>query len=98
MVEPELGARKISVLRAVVEEYVRTGEPVGSETIAEQAGLGGPGGAGPARAGRGRPAERGGLGARGATIRNEMSALEELGSLGPPHPSAGISLRIVALE
>ena len=40
MMEPELGARKISVLRAVVEEYVRTGEPVGSETIAEQAGLG----------------------------------------------------------
>jgi heat-inducible transcriptional repressor len=28
------------VLRAVVEEFVRTGEPVGSETIAEQAGLG----------------------------------------------------------
>ena len=45
MVEPteagrELGARKTSVLRAVVEEYVRSGEPVGSETIAEHAGLG----------------------------------------------------------
>ena len=40
MVEPELGARKVAVLRAVVEEYVRTGEPVGSETIAEHAGLG----------------------------------------------------------
>jgi heat-inducible transcriptional repressor len=40
MVEPELGARKMAVLRAVVEEYVRTGEPVGSETIAEHAGLG----------------------------------------------------------
>jgi heat-inducible transcriptional repressor len=37
---PELGARKSSVLHVVVEEYVRTGEPVGSETIAEQAGLG----------------------------------------------------------
>src|SRR2546427_6109930 len=36
----ELGARKAAVLRAVVEEYVRSGEPVGSETIAEQAGLG----------------------------------------------------------
>lgn len=36
----ELGPRKTAVLRAVVEEYVRTGEPVGSETIAEQAGLG----------------------------------------------------------
>jgi heat-inducible transcriptional repressor len=40
MVEPELGARKVAVLRAIVEEYVRTGEPVGSETIAERAGLG----------------------------------------------------------
>jgi heat-inducible transcriptional repressor len=40
MVEPELGARKLAVLRAVVEEYVRSGEPVGSETIAEVSGLG----------------------------------------------------------
>jgi heat-inducible transcriptional repressor len=41
MGEPsDLGARKIAVLRAVVEEYVRTGEPVGSETIAEGARLG----------------------------------------------------------
>jgi heat-inducible transcriptional repressor len=41
MGEPsDLGGRKIAVLRAVVEEYVRTGEPVGSETIAESAGLG----------------------------------------------------------
>lgn len=36
----ELGPRKVAVLRAVVEEYVHTGEPVGSETIAERAGLG----------------------------------------------------------
>ena len=34
---PELGPRKSAVLRAVVEEYVRSGEPVGSETIAERA-------------------------------------------------------------
>jgi len=40
MVERELGSRKTEVLRAVVEEFVRTGEPVGSETIAEHAGLG----------------------------------------------------------
>jgi heat-inducible transcriptional repressor len=40
MVEPELGARKLAVLRAVVDEYVRSGEPVGSETIAERSGLG----------------------------------------------------------
>jgi heat-inducible transcriptional repressor len=30
----------MAVLRAVVEEYVRSGEPVGSETIAERSGLG----------------------------------------------------------
>src|SRR5438309_5328363 len=35
-----LGERKATVLRAVVEEYVRTGEPVGSETIAERYSLG----------------------------------------------------------
>jgi heat-inducible transcriptional repressor len=37
---PELGPRKAAVLRAVVEEYVRSGEPVGSETIADHANLG----------------------------------------------------------
>jgi heat-inducible transcriptional repressor len=37
---PELGPRKAAVLHAVVEEYVRSGEPVGSETIAERSGLG----------------------------------------------------------
>jgi len=67
MVEPELGTRKIEVLRAVVEEYVRTGEPVGSETVAE----------------------RSELGVSSATIRNELSALEELGFLSHPHTSAG---------
>jgi heat-inducible transcriptional repressor len=36
----QLGARKAAVLNALVEEYVRSGEPVGSETIAERAGLG----------------------------------------------------------
>jgi len=36
----ELGSRKSAVLHAIVEEYVRTGEPVGSETIAERSGLG----------------------------------------------------------
>jgi heat-inducible transcriptional repressor len=37
---PDLGPRKAAILRVVVEEYVRSGEPVGSETIAEAAGLG----------------------------------------------------------
>jgi heat-inducible transcriptional repressor len=32
----ELGARKAAVLRAVIEEYIRTGEPVGSETVSER--------------------------------------------------------------
>jgi heat-inducible transcriptional repressor len=40
MAEQQLGARKSAVLRAVVEEYVRSGEPVGSETIAEHANIG----------------------------------------------------------
>jgi len=63
----ELGPRKSAILHAVVREYVRTGEPVGSETIAERAGLG----------------------VSSATIRHEMSALEELGYLTHPHTSAG---------
>ena len=37
---PDLSERKASVLHAVVEAYVATGEPVGSETIAERASLG----------------------------------------------------------
>jgi heat-inducible transcriptional repressor len=37
---PDLGSRKAAVLHAVVEEYVRSGEPVGSETIADGSGLG----------------------------------------------------------
>lgn len=36
----ELGPRKSAVLHSIVEEYVRSGEPVGSETIAERAGIG----------------------------------------------------------
>src|SRR6476659_9928378 len=36
----ELGHRKAAVLHTIVEEYVRTGEAVGSETIAERSGLG----------------------------------------------------------
>jgi heat-inducible transcriptional repressor len=37
---PELSSRKASVLHAVVEAYVATGEPVGSETIVDRASLG----------------------------------------------------------
>jgi heat-inducible transcriptional repressor len=37
---PELGPRKSAVLCAIVEQYVRTGEPVSSESIADHTGLG----------------------------------------------------------
>jgi heat-inducible transcriptional repressor len=37
--QQELGARKAAVLHAVIEEFIRTGEPVGSETVAERYGL-----------------------------------------------------------
>jgi heat-inducible transcriptional repressor len=34
--EEALGGRKAAVLHAVIEEFIRTGEPVGSETVAER--------------------------------------------------------------
>jgi transcriptional regulator of heat shock response len=37
---PTLEARKAAVLRAVVHDYIRTGEPVGSGTVATRSGLG----------------------------------------------------------
>ncbi len=36
----EISARKKKILAAVVDEYIRTAEPVGSKTIADTAGLG----------------------------------------------------------
>ena len=62
-----LSERKGRILRALVHQYVRTGEPVGSEAISQV-----------------RPA-----GVSSATIRNELAALEEMGYLAQPHPSAG---------
>ncbi|HEY2940246.1 MAG TPA: heat-inducible transcriptional repressor HrcA [Gaiellaceae bacterium] len=38
--ETELSARQREILRGVVEEYVATGEPVGSRTLVERTGLG----------------------------------------------------------
>ena len=35
----ELSERKKKILRAVVESYIQTAEPVGSKTLAELAGL-----------------------------------------------------------
>lgn len=37
---PELDERKASVLRAIVEEYVETAQPVGSQTVARSSGIG----------------------------------------------------------
>src|SRR5687768_18404584 len=38
-VAPQLSVRQREILRAVVEEYVATGEPVGSRTLVERSGL-----------------------------------------------------------
>lgn len=62
-----LSERKKRILKAVVEGYVRTAEPVSSKAIAAVLG------------GRVSP----------ATIRNELSALVEMGYLEQPHTSAG---------
>lgn len=63
----DLSERKKKILRAVIDSYIETAEPVGSKTIADSAGLD----------------------ISPATIRNEMSDLEEMGFLEQPHTSAG---------
>lgn len=63
----ELSERKIRILKAIVDDYIASGIPVGSRTISKLWG------------GEFSP----------ATIRNEMSDLEELGYLDQPHTSAG---------
>lgn len=62
-----LGARQAAILSAIVREYIRSGEPVGSKSLV----------------GRFR------LDVSSATVRNDMSLLEELGYLAQPHTSAG---------
>ena len=59
--------RKLDVLRAIVEDFVSTNEPVGSKALAE----------------------RHALGVSPATVRNDMSALEDEGFITHPHASAG---------
>ncbi|WP_166355009.1 heat-inducible transcriptional repressor HrcA [Phytoactinopolyspora limicola] len=59
--------RKLEVLRAIVEDYVATQEPIGSKALVD----------------------RHQLGVSSATIRNDMSALEEEGYITQPHTSAG---------
>ena len=63
----ELDERKEKILKAVIQNYLETGEPVGSRTISKYSDLK----------------------LSSATIRNEMSDLEELGYIIQPHTSAG---------
>ena len=53
----EMNERKIKILKAVIRNYLDTGEPVGSRTISKYTDLN----------------------LSSATIRNEMSDLEEMG-------------------
>lgn len=62
-----LDKRKEKLLTLVVESYIETAEPVGSNFLVEKAGLD----------------------MSGATVRNEMRELEEMGFLSHPHTSAG---------
>lgn len=57
--------RQVSLLKIIVEEYIKTARPVGSKAICEK------------------------LKCSSATIRNEMSALEDLGLLEKTHTSSG---------
>ncbi len=63
----KLNDRKIKILEAIINDYIETGEPIGSRTIAKKYDLG----------------------VSSATIRNEMSDLEELGLIIQPHTSSG---------
>jgi len=62
-----LDERKLKILNAIIQNYLETGEPVGSRTISKHTDLN----------------------LSSATIRNEMSDLEELGYILQPHTSAG---------
>lgn len=63
----ELDERKLKILKAIVRNYLETGEPVGSRTISKYTDLN----------------------LSSATIRNEMSDLEDMGYILQPHTSAG---------
>lgn len=63
----KLNDRKLTILQAIIHDYIQTAEPVGSRTLSKKYELG----------------------ISPATIRNEMSDLEELGFLKQPHTSAG---------
>ena len=63
----ELTERKLKILQAIISDYVKTAEPVGSRTLSKRLDMN----------------------VSPATIRNEMSDLEEMGYLTHPHTSAG---------
>lgn len=63
----DLDDRKKKILKAIIQTYLETGEPVGSRTISKYTDLN----------------------LSSATIRNEMSDLEDLGYILQPHTSAG---------
>ena len=63
----ELTERKLKILQAIICDYVRSAEPIGSRTLSKKFDLG----------------------ISPATIRNEMSDLEDMGYLSHPHTSAG---------
>jgi heat-inducible transcriptional repressor len=63
----ELDDRKLKILQAIIQNYLETGEPVGSRTISKLTDLN----------------------LSSATIRNEMSDLEDMGYIIQPHTSAG---------
>jgi len=67
-------ARQRAILTAIVESYIKTGEPVGSATLARLQVVDGVGNA---------------IGMSPATIRNEMAELVHAGLLEQPHTSAG---------
>lgn len=63
----DLDSRKLKILEIVVDEYIKTGEPVGSKIISKHPDIK----------------------VSSATIRNDMSTLEQLGYLIQPYTSAG---------
>lgn len=63
----QLDERKTKILKAVIRNYLESGEPVGSRTISKYTDLN----------------------LSSATIRNEMSDLEEMGYIVQPHTSSG---------
>lgn len=64
---PEVTDRQIEIIRAIVGEYILTGQPVGSHILVKKFGMD----------------------ISSATVRKEMSMLEQMGMLRSPHTSAG---------